>query len=67
MPCKRYTEALADGGSAQEVSDRIQRRIASEVIELLDIVRDESPILEGGRAQRGEHISLGITALRAEA
>lgn len=47
---QRYTDALADGGSAQEVSDRIQRRIASEVIELLDIVRDESPILEGGRA-----------------
>ncbi len=46
---QRYTDALADGGSAQEVSDRIQRRIASEVIELLDIVRDESPILEGGR------------------
>ena len=46
---QRYTQALADGGSAQEVSDRIQRRIASEVIRLLDIVRGESPILEGGR------------------
>ena len=46
---QRYTDALADGGGAQEVSNRIQRRIASEVIELLDIVRDEPPILEGGR------------------
>ena len=47
---QRYKEALADGGGAQEVSARIQRRIASEVIRLLDIVREESPILEGGRA-----------------
>ena len=47
---QRYTQALAEGGSAQDVSARIQRRIATEVIRLLDIVREESPILEGGRA-----------------
>ena len=46
---QRYTEALSDGGGAQDVSARIQRRIASEVISLLDIVREESPVLEGGR------------------
>ena len=46
---QRYTQALAEGGSAQDVSARIQRRIATEVIRLLDIVREESPILEGGR------------------
>ena len=47
---QRYTEALSDGGGAQDVSARIQRRIASEVIELLNIVREECPILKGGRA-----------------
>ena len=47
---QRYTEALSDGGGAQDVSARIQRRIACEVIRLLDIVRDECPILKGGRA-----------------
>ena len=46
---QRYTEALSDGSGAQDVSDRIQRRIASEVIRLLDTVRKESPILKGGR------------------
>ena len=47
---QRYTDALSEGGTAQEVSSRIQQRIASEVIELLDIVRIETPILEGGSA-----------------
>ena len=47
---QRYTEALSDGGGAQDVSARIQRRIACEVIRLLDIVREECPILKGGRA-----------------
>ncbi len=46
---QRYTEALAEGGGAQEVSSRIQHRIASEVVALLDMVRDEEPVLEGGR------------------
>ncbi len=46
----RYTDALSQGGSAHEVSARIQSRIASEVIELLDQVRGIEPILEGGAA-----------------
>jgi len=46
----RYTDALSQGGSAHEVSARIQSRIASEVIELLDQVRIREPILDGGVA-----------------
>ena len=46
----RYTDALSHGGTAHEVSARIQSRIASEVIELLDQVRSREPILEGGAA-----------------
>ena len=44
----RYTDALSEGGNAQEVSSRMHWRIASEVIELLDQVRGREPILEGG-------------------
>ena len=46
---QRYAQALSEGGSAQETSSRIQGRIASEVIALLDLVRQEPPVLEGGR------------------
>ena len=46
---QRYAEALPEGGDPQEVSSRIQQRIASEVIDLLDVVRGESPVLGGGR------------------
>ena len=44
-----YQEALAQGGDATEVSARYQRRIAAEVIELLDEVRGDEAIMEGGR------------------
>ena len=44
-----YQEALAEGGDAVEVAARYQRRIAEEVIELLDEVRGDTPILEGGQ------------------
>ena len=45
-----YQDALAQGGSAAEVSARYHRRIAAEVVTLLDEVRATPPILEGGRA-----------------
>lgn len=45
-----YQEALAEGGNAVEVAARYQRRIAEEVIDLLDEVRHDTPIIEGGRA-----------------
>ena len=44
-----YQEALAEGGDAVEVAARYQRRIAADVIELLDEVRGDTPILEGGQ------------------
>ena len=44
-----YQEALAEGGDATQVSARYQRRIATEVIGLLDEVRGEAGIMEGGR------------------
>ena len=44
-----YQEALAQGGDATQVSARYQRRIAVEVIGLLDEVRGEAAIMEGGR------------------
>ena len=44
-----YQDALAQGGDAAEVSARFQRRIAAEVITLLDEVRSIPPILEGGQ------------------
>ncbi len=45
-----YQEALALGGDAMQVSARYQRRIAEEVIDLLDEVRKDTPIMEGRRA-----------------
>ena len=45
-----YQEALSQGGDAAQVSARFQRRIAVEVVELLDEVRMVAPIMEGGRA-----------------
>ena len=45
-----YQEALAEGGNAAEVAERYQRRIAAEVVELLDEVRGDTPIMEGGQA-----------------
>ena len=45
-----YQEALAEGRDATQVSARYQRRIAKEVIDLLDEVRNDTPIIEGGRA-----------------
>lgn len=45
-----YQEALAEGGDAAEVAARYHRRIAADVIELLDEVRGDTPIMEGGRA-----------------
>ena len=44
-----YQEALAQGGDATEVSARYERRIAAEVIELLDEVRGDEAIMEGDR------------------
>ena len=46
---QRYAEALSEDRDPQEVSSLIQQRIASEVIDLLDVVRGESPVLGGGR------------------
>ncbi len=45
-----YQEALAEGGDATQVSARYQRRIAREVIELLDEVQSDEPIIEGGQS-----------------
>ena len=45
-----YQDALTQGGNATQVSARYQRRIAEEVIDLLDEVRDDTPVMEGGQA-----------------
>ncbi len=45
-----YQDSLAQGGDAVEVSARFHRRIASDVIRLLDEVQSEPSIMEGGRA-----------------
>ncbi|MYC07675.1 MAG: hypothetical protein F4X57_10990 [Chloroflexi bacterium] len=45
-----YQDALAQGGDAAEVSARYHRRIAAEVVTLLDEARAMTPIMEGGRA-----------------
>ena len=48
-----YQDALAQGGDAIQVSARFQRRIAAEVIELLDEARGDAPcmpIMENGQA-----------------
>ena len=45
-----YQDALRQGGDAAEVSARFQRRIAEEVLSLLDEVRGDTPIMEGGLA-----------------
>ena len=47
---QRYTDAFSEGGSAQEVSARIQQLIATEVVDMLDTVRADTPILQGGKA-----------------
>ena len=44
-----YQQSLSKGGGAVAVADRYHRRIAAEVIELLDEVRGDAPVLEGGR------------------
>ena len=44
-----YQEALAQGGDAAQVSARFQKRIAEKVIELLDEVRGDEAVMEGGR------------------
>ena len=45
-----YQESLAQGGSPEHVAARFQQRIAAAVIELLDEVRADTPIMEGGLA-----------------
>lgn len=45
-----YQDALAQGGDAAEISARYHRRIAAEVVTLLDEARAMPPIMEGGRA-----------------
>ena len=69
-----YQDALAQGGNAAEVSARFQRRIAAEVIELLDEVRRDAPILEGGQAGAEDKYRWalrmaggGLTALASDA
>ena len=69
-----YQDALAQGGDAAEVSARFQRRIAAEVIELLDEVRRDAPILEGGQAGAEDKYRWalrmaggGLTALASDA
>ena len=44
-----YQQSLAQGGDAAEVSARYHRRIATEVIGMLDEVRGDEPVLKGGR------------------
>ena len=44
-----YQESLAQGGDAVQVSARFQKRIAEEVIVLLDEVLRDASIMEGGR------------------
>ena len=44
-----YQQSLALGGDAATVSTRYHRRIATEVVGMLDEVRNQAPVLEGGR------------------
>ncbi len=44
-----YQQSLAQGGGAPAVAARYHRRIAAEVIGLLDEVRGDEPLLGGGR------------------
>ena len=45
-----YQQSLAQGGDAATVSARYHRRIAGEVVKLLDDVRGDAPVMAGGRA-----------------
>jgi nucleoside 2-deoxyribosyltransferase len=45
-----YQQSLDEGGDAVEVSARYYRRIAGEVVRLLDDVCGDAPVLEGGPA-----------------
>ena len=45
-----YQQSLGQGGDAAAVSERYHRRIATEMIQLLDEALGEVPVLEGGRA-----------------
>ena len=45
-----YQQSLGEGGDAAAVSARYHRRIAGEVVRLLDDVRGDAPVMEGGRA-----------------
>ncbi len=45
-----YQQSLAEGGDAAEVSARYHRRIAGEVVTLLDDVRGDAAVMGGGRA-----------------
>ena len=56
-----YQEALAEGGGAAEVTERYQRRIAAEVIELLDEVRATMlPLWKAEERAQREYISMGV-------
>ena len=44
-----YQQSLAQGGDAATVSARYHRRIAAEVIAMLDEVRSDEPVMESGR------------------
>ena len=44
-----YQQSLAQGGDAAEVAARYHRRIATEVIGMLDEVRGDEPVLKSGR------------------
>ncbi len=44
-----YQQSLARGGAAATVSVRYHRRIAAEVVGMLDEVRGQAPVLDGGR------------------
>ncbi len=43
-----YQQSLGEGGDAAAVSARYHRRIAAEVLTLLDDVRGDAPVMEGG-------------------
>ena len=45
-----YQQSLGEGGDAAAVAARYHRRIAGEVVKLLDEVRGDSPVMEGGPA-----------------
>ena len=55
---KWYQEETAKGGTLQEGLNRLHQRIASALLEQLDAVRREGPLVQGTRAMR-RHYAAG--------